>query len=258
MAKADDLTSGWKLWKQTFKAYRLHFWRYTGIILIIIVPSIILSAIAAGDPTVAAYGALASLIMNAALIYAVITLGSTPESNVSFRELYYASSSVLVRYIIVGVVLAAMLVPAALGLGLIGLGGNGTAGPPLGELLLLSLVGFIVALPSIYLLVRNGLAIITVYGGNRWPGEALRRSRQITAGRFWAVLARYLILLLGLLVVVLPGALAIIGMFLITRSELFLSLFQVLSVAIILPLLYIYLYKLHQSLISLHQLHEEK
>ena len=242
------LISGWKLWKQSLRMYRRHFWRLVVLVFIVVLPNTLLTSLTQSDATVSAYSSLAMLVMNVTLIYSVILFGSKPDSKPTFRELYYGSSSVLLRYLLVGFVLAIMLVPAALGLGLVGLGGNGTSTPPLGELLLLSLIGLIVSVPSIYLLIRNGLAVITVFGHSRWPGQALRRSRELTQGRFWALLGRYAILVLGLLGAVLPASIVCIGLLIATGSQFFLGLYQVLNAVVLLPLLYIYLYQLHQGL----------
>ncbi len=246
---SSNISSGWSLWRQTLSAYKLHFWRYTGLVLLVIVPTSVLSATTSGDATIAAYGSLASLIMNVALIYVVILYGNTPDSKITFRTLFYDSSAVLIRYLVVGFLLAIMLIPAALGLGLLNFGSPNV--PPLGEIILLAIIALIAASPSIYLLIRNGLAAITVYGDNRRPLEALRRSRQLTQGRFWVILGRYLILGLGIILAALPISFVCIGLFLLTHVQFFISLYSVINAAIILPLLYIYLFNLHQALVAM-------
>lgn len=249
MSELKKIPSGVKLWRQVLSDYRLHFWRYTFIVLVVIIPVTILNEIALGDATVSAYGSLATLFMNTALIYAIFQFNAS-SSKPTFRSLYYDSSKVMLRYIIVGVILALMLIPAALGLGIIGLGGNAGGAPALGELLLLGIIGLFISLPSIYLMVRNGLGLITVYTDDLWPSKALKRSRELTAGRFWQVLGRYALLILGLLVAILPLSVLLIGLFVVTQASIFLSVYQILNTAVILPLLYLYLYKLHNSLVS--------
>lgn len=244
------LISGWSLWRQTLVAYHNHWQWYSIIVLVITIPTAIIVGIAPTDSTVAAYGSLAALMMNVALIYAINHFDKSPDSKPKLRGLFYESSEVFVRYIVVGLVLAIMLIPAAWGLGIVGLGGNTTTPPPLGELVLFAIIGFIVAIPSIYLLTRNGLAIILVFQDKLWPAQALRRSRELTKGWFWPLIGRYLILSLGLLIAIIPFSLIFIGLLVSTQNQVFATLFQISNATIILPLLYLYLFKLKHALDS--------
>lgn len=250
MSRSPKLISGWILWRETLSAYRKHWQWYSIIVLIITIPTAVIVGIAPTDSTVAAYGSLAALLMNVALIYAIIHFDQNPDSKPKLRELFYESSEVLVRYIVVGLALAIMLVPAVWGLGIVGLGGNNTTPPPLGELILFSIIGFIVAIPSIYLLTRNGLALILVFQDKLWPAQALRRSRELTKGCFWPLIGRYLILSLGLLIAIIPFSIIFIGLLVLTQNQIFATLFQISNATIILPFLYLYVLKLKQALDS--------
>jgi hypothetical protein len=250
MSQAASQPSVWKLWKEVAASYRTHFWRYTLIVLVVALPTTAFTAISQGDATVAAYGALAALFMNAALLYAIITCQA--QEKVKLRTFYYNSSIAIVRYVIVGIVLAIMLIPAAFGLSLVGLGGGISEIPSVGEVTLLGIIGLILAIPSIYLIIRNGFALIGVFESGIWPGAALQASRQITQGRFWGLFLRYIGMSLGLLVVALPIAFICIGLFTVSQEPLFLSLYQILNTAIILPLFYLYLYRLYISLGGKH------
>lgn len=249
MSVAHKIPSGWQLWKKTITDFRRHFWRYILLVLVVIVPSRLINALSSGDSTVAVYTLIASLFMNGAIIYAVIRFKSEPNSKLKLRELYYNSSTALLRYIIVSFVLALMLIPAAFGLWLTGSGSSAIAAPPLGEQILLGLIGFMISIPSIYLLIRNGLSTLIVYEGTSWPSDALRRSRELTKGYFWAILLRYLILALGLLVAILPLTIIFIGLFLLTQIQFFTTLNQIVNVALVLPLFYLYAYELYKNLL---------
>ena len=248
MSASHNLPSGWELWKNTLANFRLHIWHYILIVLVVTIPNQIINTLANGDSTVAVYSLIASLFMNGALLYAVIRFKAEPDSKPKLRELYYNSSSALLRYIIVSLTLAVMLIPAAFGLWLTGAGGNANAAPALGEQLLLGFIGLIIASPSIYLLIRNGFSTLIVYEGTTWPFQALRRSRKLTRQHFWALLGRNLIMALGLLVAILPLTIVCIGLFLLTHVKFFLTLNQIINVTILLPLFYIYLYELYKSL----------
>ncbi|MEO7617214.1 MAG: hypothetical protein ABIS59_00055 [Candidatus Saccharibacteria bacterium] len=248
MSKSTKLISGWGLWRQTIMAYRAHWRLYSIIVLVITVHAAIVKVLAPGDATITAYSSLAALIMNVALIYAIIGFNLTPDFKPSLRSLFYDSSVVLIRYVIVGFCLAIMLIPAAFGLGLVGLTSNTTTVPPLGEILLFAVIGLIIAIPSIYLLTRNGLALITVFEDDNWPMQALRKSRTLTKGHFWAVLGRNIIMALGLLIAIIPFSAIFIGLLVITQNTIFSAMYQIADTAILLPLLYTYLFKLSQAL----------
>ncbi len=248
MSDSYKLPSGWQLWRKTIANFRRHIWRYILLVLAVIIPTKVINTLAGGDSTVAVYTLIASLFMNGALIYAVIRLRAEPASKPKLRELYYNSSAGLLRYIIVSVVLAVMLIPAAFGLWLSGAGASANAAPTLGEQLLLGFIGLIISIPSIYLLIRNGLASLIVYEGTTWPAQALKASRDLTKGHFWAIVARYLIMALGLLVAILPLTLVCIGLFLLTQIQFFITLNQIINVTLLLPLFYLYTYELCKSL----------
>jgi hypothetical protein len=248
MINSHNLPSGWQLWRLAITGFRLHMWRYIFLVLVVIIPNQLINALAGGDSTVAVYTLIASLFMNGALIYAVIRFKAEPNSKPKLRELYYTSSAGLLRYIIVSLILAVMLIPAAFGLWLSGAGNSTMAAPALGEQLLLGLIGLIIAIPSIYLLIRNGLGSLIVYEGSVWPSEAIRRSRQVTKGHFWALLVRYLIMTLGLIVAIIPLTIICISLFLFTHIQFFITLNQIVNVTLLLPLFYLYTYELYSSL----------
>lgn len=248
MTKSTNLPSGWALWRQTITVYLAHWRLYSIIVLVITIPTAALKVLASGDATIVAYSSLATLIMNVALIYAVIGFDEKPNVRPKLRGLFYESSTVLIRYVIVGFTLAIMLIPAAFGLGLVGLASNTTTVPPLGEILLFGIVGLIIAIPSIYLLTRNGFGLITVFENNNWPTHALRASRNLTKGYFWAVLGRNLIMALGLFIAIIPFSVVFIGLLIVTQNNLFASIYQIADTVILLPLLYIYMFKLSKAL----------
>jgi hypothetical protein len=227
--------------------FRAHWRFFASTILIVTLPTrlLALSSSLSSDGSFTAYVTIASLVMNMAVLTAVRHF--LDDEPVTQRLAYYDGTAHFVRFVLVSVVIAVCLLPALYGYLVYTLGS--TAGAPLGEVLIVSLIGLIIALPSMWLLTRFLLAIIIQVNHDVRPVASLRQARRLTLGRFWAILGRLAFLLLAL--IVLAGVLLLIvgtlGL-IIHGGTLTDSLFQLLVSIFALPLTGLYLTRLYDQL----------
>jgi uncharacterized membrane protein len=192
-----------------------------------------------------AYIAFANFIMSTALLWAVVQRENGQA--VSLKRAYFAGSALIVRLLLLTMLLALMLLPLVIGLLIFGFGvvqpGVSITG---GEKVLLILVAFLIAWPSVILLARGIFGVYAIAGENLGPWEAVRRSNQLVRRRLVPVLARQLVLLLAvLLIVAVPVVLtAVTG----SSSTLWALILQVAASLLVLSFANIYLYKLYLAL----------
>ncbi|GAC1601404.1 MAG: hypothetical protein NVS3B29_03060 [Candidatus Saccharimonadales bacterium] len=248
--RPDKSISPYRLAKGAVKDLRAGWKGYLWILAIITVPySLIgLSASLSSSGAVGAYGYVAVLIMNAAMLYAAVRQeqdGAVPRPG----SAYYDGSAIMVRLLVICALLVVMLIPLIIGLVLYVVGATAldTVGSPV-EILLIALVALIISIPSIVLLVRFGLApVVSVVTGLR-PLAALRRSRQLTLGRFWPVFSRYAALLLFMIVTALPIA-ALTALLAFLKFGVFAAfLFGLITTFLAVPLFNLYLLHLYRAL----------
>ena len=233
-----ELRSGWK--------------RYVAIVAIVIVPVDLLaltSSVTGEDPTLSTYSLIVSLIMNVALIWAIVQkdhTGVIPRVGAA----YYEGSIAIVRFFLVSAALVLMLAPAALG-GAIYVAAN-TAGinsaAPVGEQLLIGIVCLLLALPSFHLLIRFGLALVAVVDGGMRPLAALRYARRLTFGKYWRLAGRYINLFLLIILIAIPisiGTFILAFLKLVPVATLF---FQLATTFTALPIMNMYLLHLYHDI----------
>jgi hypothetical protein len=249
------LPSPWQLFRAALRDYRLDFWRYIRLLALVAVPINILGLIPASDGTtgaadpVTAFTPFAAIIMNVALIWAMIRRAETGTFP-SLAQAYYDGSAALVRYLLVSSVLVIMLLPAAFAATFYGVGilGGSAAGATLAEQVLIGLVCFVLIIPSFYLLVRHGLAsFATVREGYR-PIAALRLSRSLTSGRFWSTAGRMLMMGVFIGIISLPVTALTIFLLLVGYNGLAAVVFEIITTLIALPLTNLYLFHLYRAL----------
>lgn len=204
------------------------------------------------DTSFNAYSTIAALFMNVALLTAIVHLAGGANQRLSLGDAYYDGSSAVLRFVIVSAVLSLLALPLLIALVVYTIGTYPTAGtvPGPAEHAILGGVAFLVALPSLWLLTRFLLALpITVADGQR-PVAALRRARQLTLGRFWAVLGRLFALAIVTLAVslVLYAPFVGLGLVLPNQASLFFAVYQIILSLLLLPFINIYLYKLARAL----------
>lgn len=245
-----ELPSPWKLFTGAIADYRAHWRLMLGILAIIVVPTSILSTYLinpATDTSLAAYIAFAQLIMNTALVYAVVALSEGQK--LTIRRAYYDGSAALVRLILVSVLFVLMLLPLVAGLFIIGAGVVAAQGTlALGEGILLILLAIGLALPSFILLARAFGAVFALFQDEKWPLAAVRFSRNLTKGKTAPVLGRLLAMGIFLAVVAVVPAAIFGGLAALTHWSFFTLLLQIVITFLLLPLSNFYMYRLYKEL----------
>lgn len=239
------LITPWQLLRQSFGLWRAHLGLLTAIVAIVALPANLLNLFqSSSDSALAGYAAVANALLVLALIWTVKRLDAAQP--VSVKQAYYDGTASLVKYFLLLVMLALMLLPLVIGVSIYALGLTGGVTTGLGEKILLGGLGLLVALPTLYWLPRYLLSIYAVE--ETTPLAALRSSRLAVQGRYWPVLGRLVVLGLvsvGLLLVPSVG-LAVAAQ--ITGQEIFLVVLQLISALIFLPLNIIYLHRLYEAL----------
>ena len=251
-AKLPKIASGWQLWRTTVSDY-FHGWKsYFGTMLVVAVPVALLSfspALAA-DKGFTAYTSMAALILN--LVIVSLALDRYRSEPTSIRHTYYEGTATLLRFIIICVVLGLCLIPAIIGLAIVGLAQQDGAGLP--ELVIIGLLGLILSAPSLWLLTRFGLSAIMIVDQPARPFAIMAAARRLTLGRFWPLLARLIILILWLVLVALIMAIFITLVAAVYHNNTALnSLSRLLLSLTVLPLGSIYLVRLYGQLVELTQ-----
>lgn len=249
--KLPKILSGWKLIRASLGDFRRHWKRYTLILAVVTIPTN-LSAIfnlAGSDQFAGSYLSLFSIIMNVALIWAMVQ-GEKTGTVSTLGEAYYDGSVALVRFILVTFALVVMLIPAALGvlLYLIGLTAQDVTGVSGPELIGVGIVALALAAPSFYLLVRYVQAPFAVVRDGLRPMAALRRSRLYSLGRFWPLAGRYVQLLAFITVLTFPAYLisALFTYLKWTSTGNF--VFQCLATLIVLPIGNLFMLRVYRAL----------
>jgi hypothetical protein len=242
--------SAWKLAKASLRELRAGWKRYLAIMAIVTVPLNILGLSTAfgSNAVVNAYAYVAIIIMNVALLWAVIEhdrTGDIPGPGAA----YYDGSAILVRFMVTTVLIVPMFIPALLGLGLSVLG---TSAPLYGgtaaEEYIIMGIGVLISLLSAWMLVRFALAPTIASAANLRPLASLRYARRLTLGRFWRVFSRLCGLLLLIIVLGIPIAIvtALLGFI---RLGLIATLFAELATTFVaFPIFNIYLLRLYHDL----------
>lgn len=241
----------WKLIRAAIDEYKNDWKPYIAILAIVAVPTnvLALSNSITSDATVGSYISFAALIMNVALTWAIVErarTGVVPRPSAA----YYDGGIAIVRFLLVTAALVLMLVPAALGvvIYLASIAAGDIAGTSLGEQLLIALVCLVMVMPSLWLLVRFGLApVIAVTTGLR-PIAALRYARRLTLGRFWRMTGRYTVLVLFLVALSIPIALVTALLAFLKLGPLAMLFFQLATTFTALPLANIYIFRLYRDL----------
>ncbi|HEX3081911.1 MAG TPA: hypothetical protein VHQ86_01520 [Candidatus Saccharimonadia bacterium] len=250
--KKSKVPGPWSLMRESARELIHHWKRYSFIISIVAVPVSLLglSAIISADNSVNVYSFAAIVVMNVALVWAIVKgarTGVLPKA----RAAYYEGSAALVRFVIVSFLMFfVMMIPAALGAAIYtaSLISTGATPSSSGEEAIILAFCIAISLFSVWLLVRFGLGLVITVDTDLRPISALRYARMLTLGRFWPMVWRYLgWIVMILLAAVIPTLMSVLlGFLKLTLVAEF--LFPLLSSILILPLANIYLFKLYASL----------
>jgi hypothetical protein len=249
-AKPKSTTSPWILFKASLIDLRLTWKPLTLVMAVILIPLNLIGLIdsVANDPVASVYAYTAIVILNNAIIWAIVRYqetGTVPRPG----SAYYDGSASLLRYLISLLWLGAMLIPAVLGT-VIFLAADPVvaAQGTLQEGLLIDLICVLISIPTFWMLTRFGLAPIAAVADGLRPLSALRYSRQLTLKRFWRVFIRYAAMLIFVLILALPIAAVTAGLALLKAGAFAALFFGLVTSFLILPLTYFYLLRLYRSL----------
>jgi hypothetical protein len=250
-SRTKKLPSAWRLFRTALREFRTDWKPYAKILAVVALPTNLINLIPsfASDPSVSPYLSLAAVVMNVALLWAIVQrheAGKVP----GVARTYYEGTAPFIRYVLATVLLVLMLIPAAFGssLFLTALLGGAAAGSTGMELALVGLVALIFALPSFWLLIRYGLAPLVVIREHLRPVASLRRARRLTLGHFWGVAARFVLLIVFLALLSLPITLVTILLSIVKLSALGVVIFEIVSTLTALPIANLYLLALYREL----------
>lgn len=257
---ASKKLGSFRLLRRALGHFRHHWTGYWRIVAVTALPVGFLGLFmgASSDTTLSAYLALASLVMTTALVWAMARqfAGRTTQMTarlprpVSVARSYYDGSELFVKFMLVGLSLVSMVVPLAIGLGLLNVSLSVTGFTNLisPEQLIITAVCALIALPTFYLLGGYSLGLIAVARDGGRPIEALRTARKLVRGSFWSTVARLILLIIWMSILLAPMAVAaglLVNIGYVGWAKL---LFQYYSWFIILPIMYLYLFELYISL----------
>jgi hypothetical protein len=225
----------------SLSAYRENWLPYVKILAVVALPFNLvnlLNFISVDLQTFAVYGSFADVFMNVALLWSILEheKGRKP----TMPEAYYSGMNQVVSYLLTSILLVLMLIPFAIGFTIF----TAAAAPDQGttpiEVALVGLVALIVTLPSLFLIVRFGFALVLSVTENLRPTAALRLARRLTLGRFWRVAGRLVIMSLFLILLTVPAAIVAAVLSSLKLDTWAVTIFQVFAALTILPIAYLY------------------
>ena len=241
------LPRSWHLFRAALADYRRDLRAYLEILAIVAIPTnlLLLLPLFSQDPLASSYISFASIAMNVALIWAMAERQEYGEMP-GIRRAYYDGSVALIRFLLITFALVLMLVPAGLGLAIFTVSFQasqyfGIYGP---ELVLTGVLAFILSIPSIFLLVRYGLAPYIAVRDGYAPVAALRLSWALTRRKFWATGVRALGGLVFFVLLSVPIALATFGLSLVLQNSIPTAFFQIVATLTVLPIANLYALRL--------------
>lgn len=240
------LPGAWQLLKGSITQFGRHWKLFVPMGLIVAAPASLISVTQGTNPetAIAAYAAFANLVMYLALMWLVMELEAGRP--VGIKAAYYEGSAAMVKFILTALLLTFELLPLVVGVQVYLLGtDSNTVSVSSGEKVLLGFIWLIFALPSLYLLCRSIFSLFIVQDPAMTPVKALRASWQATKRRSWAVARRLLVLAgFGIVFLVIPvlGLLAKSGA---DQPTVIVALLQTLSSVVVLPISFIFIYRLY-------------
>lgn len=236
--------------KQSF----VEIWHYKAtlfpIILLIMIPVVILNLITNSDQTLGTYGSFATLIMNVAVINAVVKL-KTGTSKIDIAEAYYVGTARLVAFMCVIALLGLQMIPLLIG-ALIYLSGSTGATVGLGpvEMVLLGGIWLIFAIPTLRWLTRSVFALYFVQAANMRPIAAVKQSSLLVRRNGWRVFGKVLAgTVLMFAILILPSlAISTLPESASWLAKIATSLLQIMSALVLVPFASVYGYNIVEAL----------
>jgi hypothetical protein len=241
--------------RRLFTAALEDFWRWklklVAVVAVVALPLTLFGFLAgiSQDPTFSAYSSFLTLVMNVALLSVIIN--KVRGKSLSVRMAYYEGTAPLVRFLLVAFCLALMLLPFFLG-ALVYVSGvsGGTLVASAPEKAVLGLIWIVLAVPSLLLITRFILATVIIMEPGMTPMAALRQASRLVRGRTFRVAGRLLVLgFVAVVILTVPTAIATTTK-VAWLSSIGLALAQLVSSVLVLPVSDLYLFRLHESLVS--------
>lgn len=129
---------------------------------------------------------------------------------IKIRDALYNATGPLISSLLVVLVIAAQLLPAAIGLYVILLSQSGIWAQSAAEMWVVAVIGIALFAVSLYFIVSSSMALIIVSNAQAYPWLSLVAARKLVKGKRWNIFLRLFMLIIVLLLVwavFLPGAL---------------------------------------------------
>jgi hypothetical protein len=240
------------LLKQSAVEYKQKWWSFARIILLVEVPILIFGFSSTADPAFEAYSSVIILIMNMALLK-TIHLRIEDDRRLTLKKAFYDGTSRFVPFALVSIMLLIAFLPALLGLQIFNysLVTDGGLMAPVGQQAMGALIWLVFSIPTIWIGVRWVFAPYGVLFEGLDPIAAIKYSRQLTLQRYWKTLGRIVVIFVTSLAVGLCVAIPTVLLANLTGFQTLLSsIFQLIALCTILPLMQIYLINLFTDLKS--------
>jgi len=238
----------WGIFIKSIKDFRRNAKILIGIVMVAALPAALLALVQAQDSTLATYLSIFSFFMTLALIWGIAKINTG--NKISIKQAYYEGTSNFIKFILVALVLALQFIPFAVGATiLINAIATTTIVISAWDWLILGTIWLVLAMPTFYWLSHYVFSIFEVGANNLTPISALRTSKTVTKGRGFMIFGHFLLLLLSLILVTILPSVLLIYLYILTKgNQIFLSLLQLVSLLIILPIFYLYLQNFYQYL----------
>lgn len=247
MSHSGKLPGSRVLLGKSLRGLKAHWKLYLGIIVLVALPTNIIETYFAPAAGLQSYLSMAGLFMNVALLYAVIRVADRGQ-DFGIRTAYYSGSHAVLRLFIVLFWIFVMLLPLIAGSALYAAGVSGNITPSAGEQILLGVVALVVAVPSLWLMGRFVLSLVAVVDHEIRPLHALRLSWRLTAGLFWPVFGRLVMLVVWTFLILLLPLVILAVLYALTHWLFWLMLIQILTSLVGLPLFALYGFYLYEAL----------
>lgn len=240
-AKQTKLIGPHRLLGDSLKFIKFH-WRPLGKVVLAGALINLLLQLASSADMGSVYKSLWFVFYSCAILWTVRHLEDTGTA-VSLRAAYYQGTAPALKFFLTLILIGLVSIPFSVGAFIYGtLGASAGANP---ELIGVGLVWLLLGLITIFLLARTLLALVIITLPNITPLESFKLSWRLTKGRAnslaWRLLVPFAYFGLSSLVIVLLASLVKLNTVPEALVELFLNV-------TILPLLYIYVYKLYRQL----------
>lgn len=242
-ATQTNLSGGWRLLKNSLMDYRLNFKTLGAAVLVAVVINWLIR-LGSSAESVAVYQGLWFVFVSCALIWTIRHAG--PKQALSLRQIYWAGSGPALKVLIVMGLLALTTVPFSIGAFIFSaIGWLNTTGSAAGQIIT-GAVWLALGLSSLLFLARLLPALVIATLPDIGPGQAIGLSWRITRGSTWQISARLVAILIYTALIF--GLATLIAGFADLESGLGIVVVETMIFAFVLPVFYLWLFKLYREL----------